>query len=141
MDELKEEYQELSEQDLERYRTVVDTTRAERQQTGIRDRPKAMVKHVNNTFDKMEHEVRMSARFVFYVILTTIQWTSIMFRTGMEGFYVAVRGTTDEYHAPQMYFSEQAKLFFKDFMGVDSHFLALQFEAWTTTGLSKSAFL
>lgn len=63
-----------------------------------------------------------------------------MFRTGMEGFYLAVRGNTDDYHAPQIYFSEQAKLFFKDFLGIDTRFLALQFEAWTTTGLSKSMF-
>lgn len=70
--------------------------------------------------------------------LTISQWNSIAFRTGMEGFYVAVRGSTEDYADPKVHFTPQAAQFFQDHLGLDPVNVALQLEAWVTTGIGKS---
>lgn len=70
-----------------------------------------------------------------------MQWTGIKFRTGIEGFYITVRVSIDDYSRPQNYFSDGAKSFFKNCLHLDPDYVGIQFESWVTAGLSNSKFL
>jgi hypothetical protein len=60
-----------------------------------------------------------------------------MRRTGVQGFYVAVRGSVEEYHEPKVFFSEKALKFVKDVVGLEPKQLALKLEGWCVSGLGK----
>jgi hypothetical protein len=64
-----------------------------------------------------------------------------MSRTGVEGFYVAVRGSVEDYHEPKLFFSDKALRFVKDVLEIEPQQLALKFEAWCVSGLGKNEFI
>ena len=64
-----------------------------------------------------------------------------MSRTGVEGFYVAVRGSVEDYHEPKLFFSDKALQFVKDVLEIEPQQLALKFEAWCVSGLGKNKFI
>ncbi|KAF8497295.1 hypothetical protein JB92DRAFT_2597344, partial [Gautieria morchelliformis] len=82
--------------------------------------PKAMQKDVNATFSAMDRE-----------------WSAAHERTGMEGFYIAVRGDVEQYHEPKVWFSGVAENFVKDVLNLDPKWLALQLESYVIAGLDK----
>lgn len=55
-DELKEGYEEMDLDDLDEFREKVDETRKDKV-TAIRDKPKARLRDVDNTFNNMKREV------------------------------------------------------------------------------------
>jgi len=63
-----------------------------------------------------------------------------MSRTGIEGFYIAVRGSVEDYHEPKLFFSDKGLRFVKDVLEIEPHQLALKFEAWCVSGLGKIEF-
>lgn len=64
-----------------------------------------------------------------------------MSRTGIEGFYMAVRGSVEDYHEPKLFFSDKALQFVKDVLGLEPQQLSLKFEAWCVSGLGKNGFV
>ena len=64
-----------------------------------------------------------------------------MSHTGVEGFYVAVRGSVEDYHEPKLFFSDKALRFVKDVLEIEPQQLALKFEAWCVSGLGKNKFI
>jgi hypothetical protein len=63
-----------------------------------------------------------------------------MLRTGVEGFYVAMRGSVEDYYEPKLFFSEKALWFVKEVLEIKPQQLALKFEAWCVSGLSGHQF-
>jgi hypothetical protein len=105
----------------------------------IRANPKALQHDVNASFAAMEREVRTNNMALFHCgnWWATLQWTALMRRTGVQGFYVAVRGSVEEYHEPKVFFSEKALKFVKDVIGLEPKQLALKLEGWCVSGLGK----
>ena len=64
-----------------------------------------------------------------------------MSRTGIEGFYMAVRESVEDYHEPKLFFSDKALRFVKDVLEIEPQQLALKFEAWCVSGLGKDKFI
>lgn len=60
-----------------------------------------------------------------------------MAHTGVEGFYVAVRGSVEDYNKPKIFFSDKALHFVKEVLQIDPQQLALKLEAWCAGGLGK----
>ena len=67
----------------------------------------------------------------------TWQWTAIISWTGIQGFYVAVRGSVEDYHEPKVFFSDRTMKFVKEILGIEPKQLALKLEAWCVSGLGK----
>jgi hypothetical protein len=65
-----------------------------------------------------------------------VKWTAISQRTGIEGFYVVVRGSTEDLNEPKMYFSSKAESFVKEVLHLEPHHLGLKLEAWVVSGLA-----
>lgn len=61
--------------------------------------------------------------------------------TGVEGFYIAVRGSVEDYHEPKLFFSDKALRFVKDVLDIEPQQLALKFEAWCVSGLGNNEFI
>jgi hypothetical protein len=68
---------------------------------------------------------------------TTKQWTAIMTRTGVEGFYLAVRGSVEDYTEPKIFFSGKVLRFVKEVLQLEPQQLALKLEAWCVSGLGN----
>ena len=64
-----------------------------------------------------------------------------MLCTGIEGFYIAVRGSVEDYHEPKLFLSDKALHFVKDLIEIEPQHLALKFEAWCVSGLGKIEFI
>ena len=64
-----------------------------------------------------------------------------MSRTGVKGFYVAVRGSVEDYHKLKLFFSDKALWFVKDILDIKPQQLALKFEAWCVSRLGKIEFV
>ena len=61
--------------------------------------------------------------------------------TGVKGFYIAVRGSVEDYHELKLYFSDKTLQFVKDMLGLDPQQLSLKFEAWCVSRLGKFEFI
>ena len=57
--------------------------------------------------------------------------------TGIEGFYVAVRRSVEDYNEPKFFFSNKALRFVKDVFEIKPQQLALKFEAWCVSRLGE----
>jgi len=68
-------------------------------------------------------------------VLTNVQWTSLCQCTGIQGFYVAVCGSIEDFSEPKVFFSDTAMKFVCDVLNIEPRLLALKLEAWSTTGL------
>ena len=58
--------------------------------------------------------------------------------TGIEGFYIAVRGSMEDYNEPKLFFSDKGLQFVKEVLNIEPQQLALKFEAWCVSGLGKN---
>jgi hypothetical protein len=133
--ELQLKYSQLSAEDRQ---ILQDTLLAMRAEKAAHQRctPKAMQKDVDATFEAMDLEVHCF--FLIKCILTAYtQWQGVSERTGIEGFYMAVRTDIEHYHQPKQFFSTKATAFFEDCLKLDPERVALQFEAWCVGGPDK----
>jgi hypothetical protein len=62
-------------------------------------------------------------------------------RNGIEGFYIAVRGSVEDYNKPKLFFSDKGLQFVKEVLELEPQQLALKFEAWCMSGLGKISLL
>jgi len=68
-----------------------------------------------------------------------MQWTSLCQRTGIQGFYVAMRGSIEDFNELKVFFSDVAMKFVRDVLNIEPRLLALKLEAWSTTGLGGTS--
>lgn len=76
--------------------------------------------------------------FFPFILMVKFQWTSICTTTGMEGFYIAVRGTVEDHAEPKIFFSPKAEKFIRAVLDVEPRRLALRLESWVVSGIGKS---
>ena len=57
--------------------------------------------------------------------------------TGIEGFYIVVRGSVEDYHKLKLFLSDKALHFVKDVLEIEPQHLALKFEVWCVSRLGK----
>ncbi|KAH7917654.1 hypothetical protein BV22DRAFT_1135233 [Leucogyrophana mollusca] len=84
-----------------------------------RANPKALRHDVNATFTSMDRE-----------------WRASCARTGAEGFYIAVRGSIEDFAEPKIFFTEKAEKFAKAVLDLEPRNLALKLESWVISGLN-----
>ncbi|KAG1880937.1 hypothetical protein F4604DRAFT_1922561 [Suillus subluteus] len=82
--------------------------------------PKATIHDVNATFTSMDRE-----------------WMALCARTGVEGFYVAVRGGIEDLSEPKVFFTQKAEKFVKDILNVEPRHLGLKLESFIVSGLDQ----
>lgn len=58
-------------------------------------------------------------------------------RTGIEGFYVGVRGNIEDLSEPKIFFTQKAEKFVKEVLHVEPRHLGLKLEAFVVSGLGK----
>ncbi|KIK13499.1 hypothetical protein PISMIDRAFT_645506, partial [Pisolithus microcarpus 441] len=63
------------------------------------------------------------------------QWTGLCAQTGLEGFYIAVRGTVEDLSEPKVFFTEKAEKFIRNVLGIEPRHLALRLESWVVSGI------
>jgi len=57
--------------------------------------------------------------------------------TGVQGFYIAVRGSVEDYNEPKVYFSDKAVSFVKNVLKMEPQHLALRLESWAVSGIGE----
>ena len=89
---------------------------------------------MNAAFASMDREVGHSNLIIYsctHRYLTVyIKWMALCARTGMQGFYVAVRGRIEDLSEPKMFFTEKAQKFVSNVLGVEPQHLGLKLEAF-----------
>ncbi|KAG6374259.1 hypothetical protein JVT61DRAFT_4276 [Boletus reticuloceps] len=106
-DTLLATYKQLS---LEEQNNFIDAIKASRVQHPVVQacaNPKAVSNTISAVFATMDHE-----------------WTSLCAQTGIEGFYIAVRGSIDDLSTPKFFFATKAEQFVKSVLNVDPDRLA-----------------
>ncbi|KIJ60972.1 hypothetical protein HYDPIDRAFT_31843 [Hydnomerulius pinastri MD-312] len=83
---------------------------------------KGLQKQVNAAFVKMEQD-----------------WTTIANKTGIEGFYVAVRGDVEHFHEAKIFYTPKARSFMQEISNLDPKRFALKFESWVTGNFDTHA--
>jgi hypothetical protein len=63
------------------------------------------------------------------------QWMGLHARTGLEGFYVAVRGGIEDLAEPKIFFTEKSQKFVRDVLGIEPQHLGLKLEAFVISKL------
>ncbi|KAG6379621.1 hypothetical protein JVT61DRAFT_10134 [Boletus reticuloceps] len=121
-DTLLATYKQLSPAEQNEFINDVKTSREQQPVIQVRANPKAVSNTISAAFATMDHE-----------------WTSLCTKTGIEGFYIAVRGSIDDLSAPRFFFSIKAEKFVKTVLNVDPARLALRFESWVVSGLDLPA--
>ncbi|THG92537.1 hypothetical protein EW026_g8394 [Hermanssonia centrifuga] len=117
--ELQEEWEKLTTREKKQMKEEYDKKKAEEENLEKTVTPKALMKKVDGQFEKMEQE-----------------WTAVCRSTGVEGFYIGVRSSIEEYHTPKAFFTPRAETFVKKVLGMEPEALALKLEAFVTTGLA-----
>ncbi|KAI6037372.1 hypothetical protein BKA83DRAFT_4513750 [Pisolithus microcarpus] len=62
-------------------------------------------------------------------------WMGLCAQTGLEGFYIAVRGTVEDLSEPKVFFTEKVEKFVRNVLGIEPHHLALRLESWVVSGI------
>ncbi|KAH7904481.1 hypothetical protein BJ138DRAFT_1019106, partial [Hygrophoropsis aurantiaca] len=88
---LSAEYTKLTPQQKNSLEVQIMKARMEKTRI-VRANPKAINRDMSASFAVMDQE-----------------WTSLCSRLGMEGFYIAVRGSIEDYSEPKIFFSEKAE--------------------------------
>ncbi|KAG0697417.1 hypothetical protein DFH29DRAFT_1003729 [Suillus ampliporus] len=112
--ELTARYCRLSASEKEKLHREVNTLRENRIKI-VRSNPKALQKQVDAMFNNMANE-----------------WENITSRTGIEGFYIAVRGDIEHFHESKIFYTPKARSFIKEISHLDPKCFALKFESWVT---------
>ncbi|KAG2743398.1 hypothetical protein P692DRAFT_20850504 [Suillus brevipes Sb2] len=63
------------------------------------------------------------------------EWMALCSRFGIEGFYIAIRGSVEDLSGPKLFFSEKAEKFACTILDSDPWRLALKLEAFVVSGL------
>ncbi|KAG1724502.1 uncharacterized protein EDB91DRAFT_1023471, partial [Suillus paluster] len=121
--ELTAGYCRLSASEKEKLCREVNTLRENRIKI-VRSNPKALQKQVDAMFNNMANEVRTTS---FYGC-----WENITSRTGIEGFYIAVRGDVEHFHESKIFYTPKARSFIKEISHLDPKCFALKFKSWVT---------
>jgi hypothetical protein len=95
--------------------------------------PKAVNQAITAAFSRMDQEVWLS----FLMLTGNSQWMALCTKTGMEGFFIAVRGTVEDHAEPKVFFTEKADKFVRTVLDVKSRCLALRLESWVVSGIGK----
>ncbi|KAI6017618.1 hypothetical protein BKA83DRAFT_4058986 [Pisolithus microcarpus] len=85
--------------------------------------PKSVSQVVSSAFSKMDQ-----------------QWTGLCAQTGLEGFYIAVRGTVEDLSEPKVFFTEKVEKFVRNVLGIEPRHLALRLESWVVSGIGSFIF-
>ncbi|KAG2113392.1 Alpha/Beta hydrolase protein [Suillus discolor] len=67
------------------------------------------------------------------------KWMALCAHMGIEGFYVAVRGSIEDLSEPKVFFTQKAEKFAKDILNVEPHHLGLKLESFIVSGLNQHA--
>ncbi|KAF8547164.1 hypothetical protein OG21DRAFT_1425343, partial [Imleria badia] len=106
--ELLAEYRKLT--NVQR-QSLIAKVQAARESKPLRARanPKAINQAITGAFVKMDQE-----------------WTALCTKTGMEGFFIAVRGTIEDHAEPKIFFSEKAESFVHTVLDVEPHDILIE---------------
>ncbi|EGN93405.1 hypothetical protein SERLA73DRAFT_156345 [Serpula lacrymans var. lacrymans S7.3] len=105
--------------------------------TIIRANPKALLHDVNAIFTAMDQDVKWTKSLCPCEFTNnTWKWTALSTQTGMDGFYVAVRGGCRRLCRAQGVCSEKAEQFSTDILGHEPRNLALKLEAYIISASS-----
>ncbi|KAI6131152.1 hypothetical protein EDD16DRAFT_1515315 [Pisolithus croceorrhizus] len=69
------------------------------------------------------------------------EWTALCAQTGLEGFYIAVRGTVEDLSEPKVFFTQKAENFVRTVLDIEPRRLALCLESWVVSGLASASAL
>ncbi|KAI0751730.1 hypothetical protein C8Q80DRAFT_1075256, partial [Daedaleopsis nitida] len=93
--------------------------------------PMAIKKDADTTFDKMVDEVCC----LLVIHSHTSIWSAICNRLGIQGMYMAVRSSTEQFNEPKIFFTQAASNFFCDILKLEPRDVALKFEAYVVQKL------
>ncbi|KAG2130723.1 hypothetical protein DEU56DRAFT_740460, partial [Suillus clintonianus] len=129
---LLRDYRKLTFAEKQAYNACVLEDRQEKNRTA-RSNPKAVKHDVNAAFTSMDREVHTTTN------TTEIypQWMGLHARTGLEGFYVAVRGGIEDLAEPKIFFTEKSQKFVRDVLGIEPQHLGLKLEAFVISKLDE----
>ncbi|KAG1731305.1 hypothetical protein EDD22DRAFT_788494, partial [Suillus occidentalis] len=126
---LLRDYGRLTVAEKQAYNVDVLKSREAKNRT-TRANPKAVKHDMNAAFTSMDREVRFH-----YVIV--LRWMALHARTGMEGFYVAIRGGIEDLVEPKIFFTEKSQKFVQDVLGIEPQHLGLKLEAFVISKLDE----
>ncbi|KAF8129930.1 hypothetical protein EV363DRAFT_1076588, partial [Boletus edulis] len=101
--------------------------------------PKAVNQAITATFANMDQEVRPLYIYLMPCSNSGTQWTALCAKTGMEGFFIAVRGTVEDHAEPKVFFTEKAEKFVRSVLDVEPRRLALRLESWVVSEIPATA--
>ncbi|KAI6016383.1 hypothetical protein BKA83DRAFT_4498017 [Pisolithus microcarpus] len=116
-DDLLVAYKNLTPTQQEAYNAEVRVARDTKVRVA-RSNPKAISHTVTAAFANMDRE-----------------WTALCMQTGLEGFYIAVRGTVEDLSEPKVFFTQKAENFVRTVLDIEPRRLALRLESWVVSGL------
>ncbi|KAI5981259.1 hypothetical protein EDD15DRAFT_2379892 [Pisolithus albus] len=116
-DDLRVAYKNLTPAQQEAYNAEVRVARDTKVMV-VRSNPKAVSHTVSAAFANMDRE-----------------WTALCAQTGLEGFYIAVRGTVEDLPEPKVFFTQKAENFVRTVLDIEPRRLALRLESWVVSGL------
>ncbi|OJA18852.1 hypothetical protein AZE42_13134 [Rhizopogon vesiculosus] len=116
---LLRDYKRLTTAEKQVYNARILEARQAKSHTA-RANPKATKHDVNAVFTSMDRE-----------------WMALHARTGIEGFYVAVRGGIEDLAEPKIFFTEKAQKFVRDVLGIEPQHLGLKLEAFVISRLDE----
>ncbi|KAF8555522.1 hypothetical protein OG21DRAFT_1398348, partial [Imleria badia] len=127
-DQLLETYKQLSPIEQQMFINQVKATQ-ESQVLTVRADPKAVSNTIAAAFSNMDREGS----------ICLIGWTALCAKTGLKGFYIAVRESVEDLSVPRMFFTGKAERFVKTVLDIEPHRLALKLESWAVSGLDLFA--
>lgn len=136
---LLRDYKRLTTAEKHAYNTRVLEARQAKSHT-TRANPKAIKHDVNAAFTSMDREVRFAIVVALVAYSNHPQWMALHARTGIEGFYVAVRGGIEDLAAPKIFFTEKAQIFVQDVLQIEPQHLGLKLEAFVISKLGAFFF-
>ncbi|KAI6000027.1 hypothetical protein EDD15DRAFT_2145567, partial [Pisolithus albus] len=119
-DDLRVAYKNLTPAQQEAYNAEVRVARDTKVMV-VRSNPKAVSHTVSAAFANMDRE-----------------WTALCAQTGLEGFYIAIRGTVEDLPEPKVFFTQKAENFVRTVLDIEPHRLALRLESWVVSGLGMT---
>lgn len=135
---LLQTYRNLTFAEKNAYNARVLEARQQKTRT-VRANPKAIRHDMNAAFASMDREVGRGNLIIYsctHRYLTVyMKWMALCARTGMQGFYVAVRGGIEDLAEPKMFFTEKAQKFVSNVLGVEPQHLGLKLEAFVVSKL------
>jgi hypothetical protein len=136
---LLRDYKRLTTVEKQAYNARILEARQAKRHTA-RANPKAIKHDVNAAFTSMDREVCFVTVVVLMAYSNYPQWMALHARTGIEGFYVAVRGGIEDLAEPKIFFTEKAQKFVQDVLGIEPQHLGLKLEAFVISKLGALFF-